>query len=135
MADEWSDFQRAYRASARNVGLTAADARAISRNMLRSQRWVDPRVYSYEALDDMLKQPWEVPVMGERLDNSHQHTVRRNNASGTYDVIGPGGYYRACHHKAEAEAIAAFWSGDWAAATDARRRFLVARGLLEAESE
>ena len=62
-----------------------------------------------------------------------RHTVRHSKLLGTWDVLGPDGSHKSYHHEDEAEAIAAFWSGDPLHAEEYRRRVLVRRGLLKPE--
>lgn len=74
--------------------------------------------------------PYEQPITKPEL----AHRVRHNPTGGTYDVLGPNGEYRkAYHHKDEAEAIAAFWSGDFLHAEEYRRRVLCREGHLKPE--
>lgn len=61
------------------------------------------------------------------------HRVRHNPLQGTWDVLGPDGSYKAYHHQDEAEAVAAFWSGDMLHAEEYRRRALHRRGLIKKE--
>lgn len=72
---------------------------------------------------------YEQPIFKPEL----AHRVRRNPASGTWDVIGPDGSYKAWHHEDEAQAEAAFWSGDNLHAEEYRRRALCRRGLIPKE--
>jgi hypothetical protein len=73
--------------------------------------------------------PYEQAIFRPELT----HSARQNKLQGTWDVTGPDGYYRACHHEDEAEAIAAFWSGDQLRAEEHRRRALARRGLIKPE--
>lgn len=76
--------------------------------------------------------PAAAPVAAA-INPAHAHEARKNRGNGMYTVTGPGGYFKEYHHEDEAEAIAAFWSGDMVKAAEFRKRRLIARGLIQEE--
>lgn len=61
------------------------------------------------------------------------HDVVPVRSNHKHAVVGPGGYHHEYHQKIEAEALAAFWSGDDANAARLRKQCFIARGLLPQE--
>lgn len=81
--------------------------------------------------------PTPVGTMRVALDPAHAHTTRKYKIGNQtfWCVEGPDGYHRGGYHQeAEAAAVAAFWSGDKAAAEEHRKAFLVQRGMVKEEA-
>jgi hypothetical protein len=60
--------------------------------------------------------------------------VRQNKSSGTWDVLGPNGYYRCFRYKDEAEFFAAAMAGEEKNASESRVRLLLHLGMIEEKS-
>jgi hypothetical protein len=66
-----------------------------------------------------------------KLNPKLTHKVLRNVNVGTWDVIGPEGYYHAYRNRRLANAIALFLSGDDAEAARERDEYWISVGLIQ----